>query len=348
MAETSLYRKYRPHTFDEVVGQRHITDVLSQSIKNNSYSHAYLFSGTRGVGKTSVARIFAQEIGTKPHDLYEIDAASNRGVDDIRELREGVRALPYDSPKKLYIIDEAHMLTREAFNALLKTLEEPPEHVVFILATTEPEKIPDTILSRCSIFQFRAPTADTLRETILDIAKKEKLELDKSSAELVATLANGSFRDALSTLQKLIAAKGSKKMSAEEVERILGAPKSTLLFDFLGAISNGDLAKALEVIERVKDAGVDISLFHKLILSRLRAVLVIRFGSQFLKDELTKQFSSDDLKYLEKLAKEARNINSALLKEFLDIEPQIAIASIKTLPLELLMIDLFGENDRSL
>lgn len=348
MAETSLYRKYRPHTFDEVVGQRHITDVLSQSIKNNSYSHAYLFSGTRGVGKTSVARIFAQEIGTKPHDLYEIDAASNRGVDDIRELREGVRALPYDSPKKLYIIDEAHMLTREAFNALLKTLEEPPEHVVFILATTEPEKIPDTILSRCSIFQFRAPTADTLRETILDIAKKEKLELDKSSAELVATLANGSFRDALSTLQKLIAAKGSKKMSAEEVERILGAPKSTLLFDFLGAISNGDLAKALEVIERVKDAGVDISLFHKLILSRLRAVLVIRFGSQFLKDELTKQFSSDDLKYLEKLAKEARNINSALLKEFLDIEPQIAIASIKTLPLELLMIDLFGEKDRAL
>ncbi len=249
MAETSLYRKYRPQKFSDVVGQGHITDVLEQSIKNNSYSHAYLFSGTRGVGKTSVARIFARGVGTQPHDLYEIDAASNRGVDDIRELREGVRALPYDSPKKIYIIDEAHMLTKEAFNALLKTLEEPPAHVVFILATTEPEKIPSTILSRCSIFQFKEPTADTLREVVLDIAEKEGLGLDKSSAELVATIANGSFRDALSTLQKLLVAKSGKKMSAEDVEKILGAPRSTLLINFLDAISGGEVGGALEVIE---------------------------------------------------------------------------------------------------
>lgn len=343
MNETSLYRKYRPQAFSDVIGQGHITDVLEQSIKNKTFSHAYLFSGTRGIGKTSVARIFAREIGTQPHDLYEIDAASNRGVDDIRELREGVRSLPYDSPKKVYIIDEAHMLTREAFNALLKTLEEPPEHVVFILATTEPEKILDTILSRCSVFHFKEPTADTLRSAVMDIAKKEKLELGESSADLIATLADGSFRDALSVLQKVLAAKTDEKMSAEEVEKILGAPRTSLLKDFLFAISENDSAKALEVVERVKDAGVDVALFHRLLLSRLRAVLILRYGNDFLKSELAKQFSEDDLKTLSGLAKTARTINSGMLKSFLEVESQIAVASLKTLPLELLVIDLLSE-----
>lgn len=344
MQETSLYRKYRPHSFSEVVGQQHITDVLEQSIKNDNYSHAYLFAGTRGIGKTSVARIFAREIGTQPHDLYEIDAASNRSVDDIRELREGVRSLPYDSPKKVYIIDEAHMLTREAFNALLKTLEEPPAHVVFILATTEPEKIPDTILSRCSIFQFKPPTADVLRETILDIAKKEKLDLDKSSADLVATIADGSFRDALSTLQKLLASKTKNKMTAEEVEVILGAPRTALLKDFIQAIHEKDTGSALEVIERIKDAGVDVILFYQLVLSRLRAILILRHGNDFLQKEIAKQFSEDDLKSLKQLAKEATIINSAFLLKYLEIEMHITVASIKTLPLELFVIELLSDS----
>ncbi|MDZ7725966.1 MAG: DNA polymerase III subunit gamma/tau [Candidatus Campbellbacteria bacterium] len=343
MTETSLYRKYRPQNFSEVLGQEHITDTLAQSIKNNSFSHAYLFSGSRGTGKTSVARILAREIGTKPHDLYEIDAASNRGIDDIRELREAVRALPYDSPYKVYIIDEVHMLTKDAFNALLKTLEEPPAHVVFVLATTEPGKVPETIVSRCSVFQFKQPNVDILRSTTVDIAKKEGVELEPSSAELIAILGDGSYRDTLSVLQKVISARTGKKMKAEEVEKLLGAPKLTLLKDFLHHYSEGDTSGTLEVVEKIKDAGVDVHLFLRLLLSRIRAILLLRYGNDFLKKELAKQFSEEELSYLSELAKDAKNIHSLTLRDFLEIEPQIALSSIKTLPIEILLLQK-GEN----
>jgi len=168
-----LYRKYRPQSLKEVIGQDHIVKTLEGAIKLGNISHAYLFAGSRGTGKTSVARILARAVGTSSNDISEIDAASNRGIDNVRELREAVNTLPFESPYKVYIIDEVHMLTKEAFNALLKTLEEPPKHVIFILATTELEKLPETVVSRCQLFTFKKPSQMILREMIVKVAKKE-------------------------------------------------------------------------------------------------------------------------------------------------------------------------------
>src|SRR3954468_13629704 len=166
---TTLYRQYRPVDFSEVRGQEHVVEVLEKAIKNKKIAHAYLFSGGRGTGKTSVARILARELGVSDKDLYEMDAASNRGIDDIRELREGVYAMPFDSKYKFYIIDEAHMLTKEAWNAFLKTLEEPPAHAIFVLATTDRDKVPDTIQSRCEIYTFNQPTREILAGIVTDV-----------------------------------------------------------------------------------------------------------------------------------------------------------------------------------
>lgn len=193
MSDQALYQKYRPQTFDEVLGQEHVVEALQKAAANDRIAHAYIFSGTRGTGKTSLARIFARAIGTSPRDLYEMDGASNRGIDEIRALRDELHTLPFESKYKVYIIDEVHMLTKEAFNALLKTLEEPPQHVVFILATTEFEKLPDTIVSRCQSFVFKTPGAPILKEMLLRAAKKEKVSLEPAAAELIALIASGSF-----------------------------------------------------------------------------------------------------------------------------------------------------------
>jgi DNA polymerase III subunit gamma/tau len=225
----TLYRQYRPAGFDEVRGQEQVTGVLGKAIKNKKIGHAYLFCGTRGTGKTSVARILARELGVSEKDLYEMDAASNRGIDDIRELREGVYAMPFESPYKFYIIDEAHMLTKEAWNAFLKTLEEPPAHAIFVLATTEREKVPDTIQSRCEIYTFKQPSREMLAETVTDIAKKEGFTLDQGAADLVALLAEGSFRDSLSILQKVLAVSSGKKVDVADVETVSGAPRGELI-----------------------------------------------------------------------------------------------------------------------
>ena len=249
MSDLVLYRKYRPQKFSEVLGQKHVTDTLEKSIQLGNISHAYLFSGTRGTGKTSVARILAQEIKCTNNDLSEIDAASNRGIDAIRELRDAVNVLPFESPYKVYIIDEVHMLTKDAFNALLKTLEEPPRHVVFVLATTEPDRIPETIISRCQSYVFKKPSQKILNEIILEVAKKEKFVLEKGTEDLIALLGDGSFRDALGTLQKVMSSSKDKKVSIEEVERIIGVPSSQMVNDFILAISEKDLEKGLKSIE---------------------------------------------------------------------------------------------------
>ena len=207
MSETrhqTLYRAYRPSKFDEVRGQAQVTDVLKAAIKNKKIAHAYLFCGSRGTGKTTVARILARELGVSHKDLYEIDAASHTGVDHIRELREGVNVVPFESPYKFYIIDEVHMLSRNAWNAFLKTLEEPPPHVIFVMATTERDKVPDTIQSRCEIYTFKQPTREILADIVVDVAKSEGYAIERPAAELVALLAEGSFRDALSILQKVL------------------------------------------------------------------------------------------------------------------------------------------------
>src|SRR3989338_3017914 len=210
MEFTALYRKYRPQKFDDVVGQDHIVSVLEGAVKRGEIAHAYLFSGTRGTGKTSVARILAKEIKTTATDLVEIDAASNTSVEDVRSLNESVHSLPFESKYKVYIIDEVHMLSKSAFNALLKRLEEPPKHVVFILATTEIEKLPETVVSRCQVFQFKKPSQEILREMVLRIAKKEGFTLEPSSADLIALLGDGSFRDTQGILQKVITSSADK------------------------------------------------------------------------------------------------------------------------------------------
>src|SRR3989344_964113 len=269
MHDLALYRKYRPKTFKEVLGQDHIVKILESSVKANKVSHAYLFIGTRGTGKTSVARIFAGSIEVSTNDLYEIDAASNRGIEDIKELREGARVMPFDSKYKVYIIDEVHMLSKDAWGALLKILEEPPKHVIFILATTEFQKVPETIISRCQVFIFKKASDTICRKMLIDVAKKEGFELDGGSAELLAILADGSFRDALGELQKVLnfslghsrtGEAKSKKIKREDVEKITGAPKTTLVNDFISAIAEKNVEKGIMAVKKASGENLDMKL----------------------------------------------------------------------------------------
>ena len=333
--KVALYRKYRPSSWKDVLGQEAVVSVLSRSAKEGSISHAYLFSGSRGTGKTSVARIFAHEIGCSEKDLYEIDAASNRGIDDVRALREGVLSLPFESPYKVYIIDEAHMLTTPAWNAFLKTLEEPPKHAVFVLATTEPEKIPETIISRCETYSFKRPSREILAKMVAQKAKEEGSELEASAAELIATLADGSYRDAYGILQKVISGNAEKKVSVEAVAKLTGAPKTQLLNDFLTALAEGDLDGALGAVHTAESQNLDMHVFAKLALERLRAVLMSSMAPQIGK-EMRERYSPDDADFLEALSKkEGNGITLDLLRELLGAVAEMPRAYIPALTLEL-------------
>ncbi|MBU3968601.1 DNA polymerase III subunit gamma/tau [Patescibacteria group bacterium] len=336
--EIALYRKYRPEKFKDVLGQKHITDVIEGTIKNGSISHAYLFAGSRGIGKTSVARILAREIGCKGNDLYEIDAASNRGIDDIRELRESINTLPFESPYKVYIIDEVHMLTKEAFNALLKTLEEPPEYAIFVLATTEMHKLPDTVVSRCEVYQFKKPSQAVIKNMVEGVVKKEGFSLEQSSAELISLLGDGSFRDAMGILQKIIRSSKDKKMSVDEVERITGAPRGELINKFIKMINDGDLNKSLEIVNKATENNVDMKVFVKLILHKMRGILLLRFSKEMEK-EIKEELGEEDFKFLKQIAdaKETK-INSSVLKEFIDAYNQVGKSALPQLPIELALV----------
>jgi DNA polymerase-3 subunit gamma/tau len=341
---SALYRKYRPQTFKEVVGQEHVVSVLENSIKSGAIAHAYLFAGSRGIGKTSIARIFAREIGTSANDLYEIDAASNRGIDDVREIRDGVNTLPFESKYKVYIIDEVHMLTKEAFNALLKTLEEPPAHAVFILATTETEKLPETVVSRCQVFTFRKPTQKILKGVVVDVSKKEGCTIDPASAELIALLGDGSFRDTLGTLQKVLSSTGKKSISHAEVEAVTGAPRVTVVNDIVNAIDSGDAARGLSALHEAGSGSTDVSLFMKLVLHKLRAVLLLRYSPD-LSASLAEEFSAEDFAFLKSLAaRKESQISSKTILEFLKAEDAARFSPIPELPFELALVNLVGHN----
>ncbi|HEU5187258.1 MAG TPA: DNA polymerase III subunit gamma/tau [Candidatus Saccharimonadales bacterium] len=255
----ALYRKYRSRSLDEIVGQEHITTTLAQALKAGRISHAYLFTGPRGTGKTSIARILAHEINKIPYadtpnlDIVEIDAASNRRIDDIRDLREKVHITPIATPYKVYIIDEVHMLTGESFNALLKTLEEPPAHVVFILATTEVHKLPATIISRTQRFSFRHADPKKLVAHLKNIAEKEGIPITDDALELIAEHGDGSFRDSVSLLDQL-ATINAGTITAEGIEQTLGIGSKKAIANLVDALVNGDHQKANTALQSLESA----------------------------------------------------------------------------------------------
>ncbi len=275
----ALYRKYRPLQFTDVIGQDQLVTLLTSSIKQKKISHAYLFCGGRGTGKTTVARIFAREIGCNPEDIIEIDAASNRGIDEIRELREAVRTAPFSSAYKVYIIDEAHMLTKEAANALLKTLEEPPSHVVFILATTDPEKLPQTIISRCQKIVFAIPSLEILASRLEYVAHKEGKTLEKGASLIIARHGKGSYRDALGVLEQVLTL-GLDSITEEHVFSVLGAPKTNEMLLILRAYASGDAGLLAEEIEKLKKQTLSAARAYDEFIELLRVLLLIRIGAQ--------------------------------------------------------------------
>ena len=298
-------RKYRPQTFDDIVGQTHVTRTLKNAVEQNRLAHAYLFVGPRGTGKTSTARILAKALncihgptvtpcgkcdncreiaGGNSLDVIELDAASNRGIDDVRELRDNVRYAPAKGRFKIYIIDEVHMLTKEAANALLKTLEEPPKHVIFCLATTEPEKLPITILSRCQRFDLHRIATNLIAQQLQSIATKEKLTLSAAAAHAIARGAEGGMRDAESMLDQLVAFCG-EKIEEADVLNVFGFTSQQMVADFVGRILRGETADALALLHEQCEAGKDMMKLMSDTIAYLRDLLVFKVKPDALSDE---------------------------------------------------------------
>lgn len=342
-APLALYRKYRPAAFDDFRDQETIVSVLGAAVAQKKIAHAYLFAGGRGTGKTSMARALAHAVGTTERDIYEMDAASNRGIDEIRDLREGVSTLPFESTYKFYIIDEAHALTPAAWGAFLKTLEEPPSHVVFVLATTELDRVPDTIVSRCQVFQFKKPSHETLKKLALDVAKKEGATLAPAGAELIALMGDSSFRDTLGILQKVLTVSRDGKLSEDEVATVVGAPSSVSVNTFLGALRNKDIGGAIGAFHVALKGGVEPKVFILLVLAKVRGVLLLRFAPA-LRKQLEEQFSEEDIVFLNELAgPSGAAINSQLLSELITALLEVARAPIAAIPLELALYRVFGD-----
>ncbi len=286
---TSLYRKYRPQNFKEVVGQDHIVSILEAVIDQKRPHHAYLFTGTRGVGKTSIARIFAKALGVEQEDIYEIDAASYTGVDNIRELTESAMTLPFRSPYKVYILDEVHMLSKSAFNAFLKGLEEPPKHVIYILATTELGKLPETIISRCEVHNFKTPTVDTLAHTGISVAEKEGFSISNEVAKVIALSGDGSFRDTLGSLQKVLDGTSGKKVTEADVEKVLGVPKLQTIEKLVEDVIAGK--NVLPLIDELRKVYSDGKVVYDLYVEKLREQLRLHIADPAKKERVVKLLS---------------------------------------------------------
>jgi len=364
MANLVLYRKYRPRSFSEVIGQEHIIQTLTNALSTGMVSHAYLFSGPRGSGKTTVARLLAKAVNCESKkdfepcnkcqscleinqsqslDLIEIDAASHRGIDEMRELREGIRFAPVKSKYKVYIIDESHQITKDAANALLKTLEEPPSHAIFILATTEIQKMIPTIISRCQRFDFRRLKLPEIVKRLEIISKKENVKIDKKTLELIAINSGGSFRDAESLLDQVITFVGEKKeVRLEDIKDLLGIVDTVLVNKFVDSISKKEVSGAIGLLQENFDKGLDPQEFTKALVNYLRQVLISKINPDLSNPVISGLTEEESLK-LQRLAAAFQETDlRKTLNLFLEAENKMKYSSIPQLPLELATIEICG------
>ncbi len=375
MADQVFYRKHRPKTFSEIIGQEHVVRTITNSLASDNVSHAYLFCGPRGSGKTTIARLLAKAVNCEKRkdgeyepcnkcsscqgimkgssiDLIEIDAASHRGIDEIRELKEGIRFSPTSSKKKVYIIDESHQLTKEAANALLKILEEAPEHALFILATTEAQKMIGTIISRCQRFDFKKLTVKEIVKRLEIIAKKEGISFEKEALELIAANSEGAIRDAESLLGQVFAfvcgLDTKKEIKAKDIGDLLGLVEVSLVAEMVDLIIKEDSAEALNYLDSLMNKGKDLQEFTKHLISYLRKTLILKIAKEA--DERSSLIQAilvglTDEEF-DKVKKQSESFSENSLKEALNLlietQNKMKYATISQLPLELAIVEIIG------
>ncbi len=341
MGNLVLYRKYRPQSWEEIIGQEHIVRTLTNALRMGRVSHAYLFSGPRGTGKTTIARLLAKSLGCADLDLIEIDAASNRGIDEIRQLREGIKFAPTAGKYKVFIIDEVHQLTKEAFNALLKTLEEPPAHAIFILATTEAHKIPETILSRVQQFSFkRLPVADIVKK-LQKIIEAEKIKINDDALRLIASYAGGSYRDAESMLEQL-RVWSDKLIVKEDIEEILGAVDFKKVKTMADHLNNASAKEAIDYVGALTENGTDLEAFSKAFINHLRKIMLIKVDSS-LASLMAQDLTPDQIEIVKKQA-DVFSLESVAraIKVFMVAQNDIKRSPIPSLPIELAVVEIIN------
>ncbi len=343
MSHVALYRKYRPTTFTDVQGQEAAVDYLESIINSRRIPHAILLTGSRGIGKTTLARIFAKSLGIDTHDIYEIDAASNNSVDDVRTLIEEVNTLPLSSEYKMYILDEVHMFSKQAFNALLKVLEEPPKHVLFVFATTELHKVIPTVISRCQVIHLKKPTVKILTEQVVSIAKQEGKTISSEHAAMIAERANGSFRDALVLLDQVIEQSTGDVITEIDIERLGLRVVDHLAFEFMSELEKGNSGRLMEIVRSVSNNDEKPVLeFLEKLLRIMRFTLYVQHAPT-LWVEAQSELADDQIQFIENWAV-TKFVTTDRLAQFLHVYDSVKKSTIPAIPLELAIIEILGNN----